>query len=85
VIYLDDHYFDFVAMEAYRGVDYQNFNIKRKECLVRIKYIDGEICRLHNEVWVPWMRPSPMGFIRQCHVTQAYKQWIDDEIDKMVL
>jgi len=84
MIYLDDHYFDFDKMEAYRGVDYQNFNIRRKECLVYIAYVDGAICRWSAERWEPWRKPSALGFVRECHVTEAYKRWLDDEIDSIV-
>lgn len=80
---LDGYFFNFAKMEAFRDVDYKNFNIRMEDCRVEIRFLENKICRYSgvNDMWVPWSTST----YRPCYVTTAYKKWLDEEIDKIVL
>jgi hypothetical protein len=77
------YFWDFEKMEAYRWTDYHNFNIGRKECAIKLKLINGKICDydMYAGKWRLFGNSAPLERM----IDQAYKKWLDEEIDKIVL
>ena len=82
MIELGGYFWDFANLVAYRHIDYQNFNIRRKDCSITLKIVDGLVCDfdVFKKQWTPFSKGSMKSMI-----DEAYRKWLDDEIDKLVL
>ena len=83
MIHVMDYYFDFEKMVAYRGIDYRNFNIRTREAKVLIK-VDRDFMYRFSEEKDQWILFSASD-TTQSIVMQAYREWLDNEIDSIVL
>lgn len=77
-----DWAFDFSKMTAYRGSDVRNRRTF-KDRGVEIRFIDGRICSYRP--WIQKWNPFWEHGGKRSTVDDAYKKWVDDEIEKIVL